>query len=124
MTEQVSFVCLNSFTLSRTVWLQWCTVRRALFGAVVRHRHTRRALARLQLGRHFYTSFAMPPSLHLPPQGTRRVIRIIVTCTYAWIRPILVQAGIEFLEQAQVSLVGWAARCILFPSHFGPADIL
>ena len=66
----------------------------------------------------------MPPSLHLFLQGTHRIIRIVATCAYAWMHPILVQAGSEFLERAQMSLVGWAARCVLFRSHFGPADIL
>jgi hypothetical protein len=37
-----------------------------------------------------YTSFTMPPSLHLVAQHTPRVIRIVATHAYVWVRPILI----------------------------------
>jgi hypothetical protein len=90
---------------SHCVWLRWCTVGHASFGATVRHCHTRRALARLQLGRHFTQPSPMPPFLP-------NIIRIVVNCAYAWLRPIIVEAGNEVLQRAEGHLVGWAARCV------------
>ena len=49
--------------------------RFALFGTTVRHRHTHRALARLQLEQRLYAPFTMPTSLNLLfPQDIPRII--------------------------------------------------
>jgi hypothetical protein len=44
------------------------------------------------------------------PQAAPRVIRIIGGLAYAWARPILVEVGLELLEQGDTFVVGWLAR--------------
>jgi len=109
--DRVSELCVLKPIRSEShcVWLRWCMVGRALFGTTVRHRHTRRALARLQLATQLSP---MPAFLDLFPQGTPNIIRIVANCAYAWLRPIVVEAGNDVLQRAEGDLAGWAARCI------------
>ena len=104
-------------------------MRRALFGITVRHRHTHRALARLQLEQ----LHIMPTFLHfLFHQGYPRIIRsgrdvmarVVAMPTYTWACLIVVVAGTEILERAHEFAVEWAAKCVSISIHFDVADVL
>ena len=75
----------------------------------------------------------MPASLHLLfPQALPQIrrysqdlmARIAAAGAYAWVRPILVQAGIEVVERARVFAVGWGRRCVSLFSYFATSDVL
>jgi hypothetical protein len=124
MTERVSF----ARTQSHGVWLRWCTARRVLFGITVRHRHTHRALARLQLD-YPPTPFAMPASLfpqapHIIRYGEELIASVVATRAYAWVCPIVVGAVRETLEQVHLFVVDWTVRCVSIFSTFIDPDVL
>jgi hypothetical protein len=53
--------------------------------------------------------------------GGSRVIRIVATHAYVWVRPILIEAGRELMESADGLLAGWADRCV-FSSYFSEPE--
>lgn len=95
---------------------------RALFGTTARHRHARRALARLQFEQRPPQTLPTPPfimpTIHFILQTTLRIVRqgqgllarVVDMRLYAWARPILIEAGAELLARGQVFVVEWAAR--------------
>src|SRR5229473_6451826 len=109
MTEQVSFVCTNSFTLSHTasgcIGAQ-CVVHFWLHCPSPSHTSSTHAPTTCSsitpIAPHASLPFAHlpsspPPSFNISECG---VVRVVMTCAYAFACRIVVDAGTELLDRA------------------------
>src|SRR5713226_1372332 len=116
MTEQVSFACTNSFTLSRTAFGcvgAWCVVHFWLHRPSLSHTSSTRAPTTCSsitpIAPHAGLPFTHLPSSPSPIlQHFRvRVVRVVMTCAYAFAFRIVVDAGTELLDRALTFAAEW-----------------
>src|SRR5258707_13637550 len=116
MTEPVSFACANSFALSRTAFGcvgARCGVHFWLHRPSPSHASSPRAPTTcssiMPIAPHAGLPFAHLPSSPPPIlQHFRvRVVRVVMTCAYAFACRIVVDAGTELLDRALTFAAEW-----------------
>jgi len=115
--DRASELCVRKLirSESHSVWLCWCTVRRAFLASpsvtVTRVEHSRAYNLQLDYAHRpscrpsfRASSLKPPPSFNISECG---VVRVVMTCAYAFACRIVVDAGTELLDRALTFAAEW-----------------